>query len=126
MALRLNDAVNTLLAALAVGVTLALTQGWSWPLLGDYRAGIVALTLIGFAMCAVGGYSWTSMKFGPYAAVAGGLGIVALGLVVYGLIAATETALVALATVIVVLWFITTLRHSVTAAQPRLGARSTS
>jgi hypothetical protein len=119
MTLRWNDALNTVLAAGAVAVTAEVTQGWSWPLLSGYRAGVIALTLIGFGMCAVGGYAYDSMKFGPYAVGAGALGVTALGLVIYGLIAATETAVVALAAVIVALWVVTTIRHALIPSEPR-------
>jgi hypothetical protein len=110
MKLRLNDAMSTVLAAGAVLVTMAVTQGWSWPLLSSYRAGAIALGLIGIAMCATGS-STAQLRFGGYAILAGGLGILALVLVVYGLIAATETALLSLTAVLLALWLITTIRH---------------
>ena len=43
--------VGTLLVGAAVLVGVAVISDWGWPLLGDYRAGTIALAVIGFAMC---------------------------------------------------------------------------
>jgi hypothetical protein len=111
MKLTWKDGISTLLAAAAVLIGLAVTNGWGWPLLGDYRAGTVALAIVGFGMCAtgtaVGKASWTD----PLVLIATLLGVVALVLIVGGLIYATAALFVALAADIVALWFVATLRH---------------
>jgi hypothetical protein len=109
-----KDVAGTALAGAAVLITLAVTNGWGWPLLGDYRAGIIALTVVGFAMCASGSDYSTVRGSDPLVIIAGGLGIAALGLIVAGLIWATSQLFVWLAAVIVALWLVTTVRHLIT------------
>jgi hypothetical protein len=96
-----------------VMVTLAVTQGWEWPLLGSTRAGIAALGVIGIFGCATSGSANTPETFkGPFVMLAAALGVVALGLVVFGLIYGTEALLTALTIDIVLLWIVTTLHHA--------------
>jgi hypothetical protein len=113
MRLTWKDGISTVLAAVAVLVALAVTNAWGWPLLGDYRAGTVALTLVGFGMCATGTAIGKTSWANPFVAIATLLGVVALVLIVGGLIYATAPLFVALAAVIVALWFVSTLRHLV-------------
>jgi hypothetical protein len=120
MRLTWRDAAATVLAALVVIVLLALTQAWSWPLLGDYRAGIVALAIIGVAMCAVGTRAADSAAFKqPFMILASVLGAGAIGLVVLGLIFATGAIFVGLGITILTLWALTTLDHAVPASPSR-------
>jgi hypothetical protein len=120
MQLTWRDGAATVLAALVVAVMLALTQAWSWPLLGDYRAGVVALTIIGFGMCATGAGAMQASAFRqPFTIVASLLGVVALGLVVLGLIYATQTLFVALGITLLALWVVTTVDHVLTAPGDR-------
>jgi hypothetical protein len=129
MQLTWRDGVATVLAALVLTVLVAVTQAWSWPLLGDYRSGVIALTILGFLGCTVGlqvaeGSPAESFKRPPM--IAGSvLGVAALVLFIAGLIWATETLFVALAIVLLTLWVVTTLDHAVVGAhgQPlRTGA----
>ena len=114
MRFTVKDFIGALLAAAAVAVTLAVTNGWGWPLLGDYRAGTVALAVIGFAMCGAASDYSTVRGAQPLLMVAGILGVAALGLMIGGLIWATATIFVWFAAVIVALWVVTTLRHAIT------------
>jgi hypothetical protein len=113
MRLTWRDATTTLLAAVAVLVALAVTNAWGWPLLGDYRAGTVALTLVGFGMCTSGTAMAKARWSDPFVVIATLLGVAALALVVAGLIYATQPLFVALAVDIVALWFVSTVRHVV-------------
>ena len=54
MKLTYRDAITTALATLVVAITLAVTQGWAWPMLGSPRAGIIAVGILGVAMCSIG------------------------------------------------------------------------
>ena len=111
MRLTFKDVIGTLLAGAAVLVTVAITNGWGWPLLSDYRSGTVALALIGFGMCA-GASDYSSVRGpDPFNVVASVLGVAALGLIVAGLIWANGTVFVWLAAVIVALWAVSTVRH---------------
>jgi hypothetical protein len=116
MQLTWRDGAATILAVLVGSILLAVTQAWSWPLLGDYRAGVVALTIIGFAMCSVGlqvakgAVAESFMR--PLVIVGSVLGAGALALVVLGLIFATETLFVALGMDLLALWLITTIDHA--------------
>jgi hypothetical protein len=113
MRLTWRDGAATVLAALTVMVTLALTQAWSWPLLGSYQAGVVALTIIGVAMCTAGAMGTeTPSVTQPFAAIVSVLGVAALGLIIFGLIAATQAPFVALAVVLLAIWFVTTVHHA--------------
>jgi hypothetical protein len=121
MQLTWRDGAATVLAALVVAVLAAVTQAWSWPLLGDYRSGVIALTILGFAMCAVGlqvaeGSAGESFKR-PLMVLGSALGVAALTLVITGLIFATGTLFVALAIVILALWFVTTIDHALAGTQ---------
>src|SRR5690242_13529845 len=59
-----KDFIGTLLAAAAILVALDVTNAWGWPVINGYRAGVIALTVIGFGMCsAASDYStvrWTN------------------------------------------------------------------
>jgi hypothetical protein len=120
MQLTWRDGSATILAALVVAVLLAVTQAWAWPLLGDYRSGVIALTIIGFAMCSVGLLATEGTAFKqPFMVVGSVLGVVALGLVILGVIFATQALFVALAITVVALWIVTTADHAVPAAHDR-------
>jgi hypothetical protein len=109
-----KDLVGGLLAAAAVLVALDITNGWGWPLLGDYRAGTIALGVIGFATCGAASDYSTVRSPNPLIILAGILGVAALGLLIGGLIWATATLFMWLAGVIVALWTVSTLRHVIT------------
>lgn len=122
MRLAWKDGVAALFAVVVGMITLAVTQSWGWPLLASYRSGIVALAVVGVPMCLVGGYRfWESPAFShphlilkdPFLTAAAALGLVAVGLLVAGLIAATQVLFVALAGVMGVLWIIATVHHAV-------------
>jgi hypothetical protein len=120
MQLTWRDGAATVLVALVVAVMLALTQAWSRPLLGDYRAGVVALTIIGFGMCAAGiGAAQASAFKQPFMIIASVLGVIALGLVILGLIYAAQTLFVALGITLLALWIVTTFDHALPAARDR-------
>jgi predicted ferric reductase len=109
-----KDVLGAALTLAAVMVAAAVVNGWGWPLLGDYRAGTIALAVVGFAMCGAasdyGDVRWSH----PLVIVAAALGTVALGLIVAGLIWATAELVFWLAAVIVALWFVSTVRHLIT------------
>jgi hypothetical protein len=114
-----KDVISSFLAAAVVFVALAVVYGWGWPLLGDYRAGTVALGVFGIAMCASGSDYSRVRGSHPLVIVASLLGVAALGLIVAGLIWATVELFVGLAAVIVALWFVTTVRHLITPTEYR-------
>ena len=118
-----KDLVGTALAAGAVVVALAVTSRWGWPLLGDFRAGTIALALIGFAMCGTASDYSTVRPSHPLVMLATVLGVAALGLIIAGLIWATVELFFWLAAVIVALWFVTTVRHLITPPNYGLGHR---
>ena len=111
MKVAFKDATATLLAALAAVVALAVVNGWAWPLVTGYRAGTIALGVIGVGMCAIGSDYSTVRGLDKFVVVAGLLGVAVLGLVIAGLIWATATLFVWLAVTILLLWLVTTVRH---------------
>jgi hypothetical protein len=114
MRLTWRDGATTILAGVAVAVTVAVTQEWEWPLLGSVTAGVVVLGAVGWAMCILGGTSTTewSMK-NPFTVVMAVLGSIALVLIVTGLVTGSETVLVSLAVVTVVMWMASTTAHAI-------------
>ena len=122
MRLTWRDGVAALFAVVVGLTTLAVTQDWGWPLLGSYRAGIIALALVGVPMCLIGGYAfWDSPAFrhpqlilkDPFLTTAAALGLVAVAVLVVGLITGTQAPFVALAGVMGLLWILTTTHHTV-------------
>lgn len=118
-----RDAITTVLAALVVAVTLAVTEGWAWPMLGSTRAGIVAVGILGVAMCSIGTRSEDmatrdAFVHHPGMIVGSVLGTVALVLLIAGLIAGTEALLIILAADLVLLWAVATIRHAATRPTP--------
>lgn len=75
MRLTWRDGAATTMAGLVLAILLAATQAWSWPLLGDFRAGVVALAIVGFAMCSVGMVAGPSEFRHPLVILASGLGV---------------------------------------------------
>ena len=136
MRLTWRDGVATGLGLMgAVGV-LAVLQGRDWPLLGTYRAGVVALAAIGVPMCMIGAYPfWDSVAFtnprlilrDPFLTISAVLGFAAATALVIGLVTGTELPFVSLAVLMGVLWFVATVRHAVEAAPrgvtPAMSAR---
>ena len=121
-----RDAITTVLAALVVAVTLAVTEGWAWPMLGSTRAGIVAVGILGVAMCSIGTRSEDMATRDAFVhhpgmivgSVGSALGTVALVLLIAGLIAGTEALLIVLAGDLVLLWAVATIRHAATRPTP--------
>lgn len=135
MHLTWRDGVATALGLLSAVVVLAVLQGWDWPLLGSYRAGVVALATIGVPMCLIGAYPfWESIAFRhprlilkhPFLIIASVLGFATAAALVIGLVTATELPFVSLAVLMGVLWLVATIRHAVEAVprgvSPAMGA----
>jgi hypothetical protein len=99
-----------------VGLTLALsvTQGWNWPLLGDARAGIIALAVVGYGACIMSNGAATRFSISdPFVIVAIAAGCVSLAVGIVGLFVNTLPYLVVMMGAIVVLWLVATMRHLV-------------
>ena len=86
-------------------------------MLGSTRAGIVAVGILGVAMCSIGTRSEDmatrdAFVHHPGMIVGSVLGTVALVLLIAGLIAGTEALLIILAGDLVLLWAVATIRHA--------------
>ena len=102
-----KDLVATALTILAVLAFLATHEGWNVYLIGgSHRWAAGAISLLGFATCALG----TARK-GPVAMTSAVLGVVALVLAGLALATASLTPLSFLVIDIVVLWAISTYEH---------------
>src|ERR1700674_1475179 len=109
-----EDAGATLLTGVGLTLALSVTQGWNWPLLGDVRAGIIALGVVGFGACLMGGWRATAVATtGPFAFVANVAGMVWVGSGAIGLFANAVPDLVAMMGATFVLWLLATVRHLV-------------
>jgi len=123
MRLTWKDGVTTLLAVAVVLVTMSVVQGWDWPLLGSYRAGTVALVVLGMGMCATGGSTIQSFSMrNPYVATTSILGGLALAFAIWALVSNTEEPFVALAVDTVLLWLVSTMHHAIGSPQGRHAA----
>ena len=109
-----KEAGATLLTAVGLTLALSVTQGWNWLLLGDARAGIIALGVVGWAACISSAPS--AMGFSikdPFVIVAMAIGLVLLVAGVIGLFVNTLPYLVVMLGATVALWLVATTRHLV-------------
>lgn len=148
MGLTWRDGIATLLVAGAVAVALSVVYALNWPLMGDARAAIVAVFLLGFPACIVGGgpttlmagLGWGSHRrwdpdamwswvrggtwrpgmgmWSPLVMLAAALGCALLILMVVGLIVNTVAILIWTAVLVAAIWLVATAYH---ALQPRPG-----
>ncbi len=65
MRLSWRDALATLIVLVGLAFALAVTQGWSWPLMNGVRAGIIALGLAGILACSASGWAQDAQEEGP-------------------------------------------------------------
>jgi hypothetical protein len=118
-----KDVWATLITAAGLTLALSVTQGWDWPFLSSPRAGMIALGVVGLAVCGTSGWaaSGVSMK-DPFMIVAIVTGIVLLVAGVIGLFVNTLPYLVVMMGATVVLWLIATTRHLVERGAPGMPA----
>jgi hypothetical protein len=107
-----RDVWATLVTAAGLTLALSVTQGWNWPFLGDVRAGIIALGIVGLVVCGSSGWAaaGTSMK-DPFILTATVAGIVLLAAGVVGMFANTMPYLVVMMTATGAIWLVATARH---------------
>lgn len=110
MSLSWKDAATTILTAGVVTLAFAAVQEWLSFL--SVRWTVVGMLVLGIGACAVGAYS-TNTAPAYYSLVTGVLVAVAGLCVLLGLIFGAKGYAVALASAIVVLWFIATVRHAI-------------
>lgn len=137
MGLSWRDGIATLLVAAATAVTVAVANGWNWLYIGDARAGIVAVFVLGFAACVVGGgpawifagarrggmwggrttpgqeTMWSGGIWSPFFFIAGGLGALVFVLMFIGVIVNSMALLFWSTVLVVAIWFVTTIHHAV-------------
>jgi hypothetical protein len=110
----LKEVGPTLFTAAALTLALSVTQGWGWSWLGDARAGIIALAVVGFGACILSGSAATKLSVrDPFVIVAIAAGIVLLGAGVIGLFANTMPYLIVMMGATFALWLVATTRHLV-------------
>jgi hypothetical protein len=114
-----KDLWATLVTAIGLTLALSVTQGWNWPFLADARAGIIALGVVGFAVCGTSG--WAAAGFSiknPLMIVAIATGVVLLAAGVIGLFVNTMPYLVVMMGATGLLWLVATIRHLVESGSP--------
>ncbi len=108
MTITRNDIEATVLTILVVLVYATTYEGWGVPLVGDsHRWATGAILLLGMATCGLG-----TMAKGVTTTVLAVLGVAALVLAVLALWTASLTPLSLLVADIVLLWAVSTLRHT--------------
>jgi hypothetical protein len=120
-----KDVWATLITAAGLTLALSVTEGWNWPFLPNARAGIIALGVVGLAVCGTSG--WAASEFSmkdPFMLVAIVTGIVLLGAGVIGLFANTLPYLVVMMGATAVLWLIATTRHLIEGGASAAPART--
>ena len=124
MGLSWRDGIATTLVAAGVAVTGSLVNSWAWPLIGDARAAVVAVFILGFAACVAGGgpaWMFSAIREGrmrgpsevwsPFFIVAAALGASAFALMFADLFI-NDVSLLTWATVaLVAVWLVTTIHH---------------
>lgn len=117
MTLSIKDLGTTVLAFITVALYYARVRGIDLPLLSSERIAIVALAVIGIAMCAIGGSgnasTFTNGLSNPWVLVSSVLGATALVVIVAGLITGGKLYVMLLTGIIVLMWLISTVRHLV-------------
>ena len=124
MRLNIRDVVGAVLVAVAVTVTVAVASGWNWPLLGDARAGAIALFVLSYPSCLVAqapkrmaAAIQRETTWSPFVIAGTILGAVALLLIVANLLLNSVALLIAATAVVVGIWIVTTADHVV--SEPR-------
>ena len=115
MKLGVRDAFATLVIAIGLAFALAVTQGWTWPLMNGVRAGIIALGLSGIIACSVSGWAseGSAVFKSPFVIFGSVIGAAALVVAIVGLFVGTMPYLVALMAAMVVLWMVTITHRAV-------------
>lgn len=112
-----KELVPTLFTAAGLTLALSVVLGWSWPLLGDARAGIIALGVVGFGACITSGSAASSFGIkDPFVIATIVAGVVLLIAGVIGLFANTMPYLVVMMAATAAIWLVATTRHLVEAA----------
>lgn len=133
MGLSWRDGIATILVAAGVAVTGSLVFAWGWPLIGDARAGVVAVFILGFGACVVGGgpaWMFAAMREGrmrgpadiwsPFFIIAAALGALAFALMFADLFINDTSLLIWATASIVAIWLVTTIHHAVTTGPQRV------
>ena len=109
-----KELLPTLFTAAGLMLALSVVLGWNWPLLGDTRAGIIALGAVGFGACITSGSSARSFEIrDPFVMAAMFAGVVLLVAGVIGLFANTMPYLVVMMVATAAIWLVATTRHLV-------------
>ena len=110
MILSWKDGVATLIA-ISIGLfSYFKLQGVHMSFLDNNRIAILLIGLVGVGMCAFGSVTGVTLSTG-WNIVLSGLGIGALLLIILGLILGSQLMVLLLSGVILVMWFLTTIRH---------------
>jgi hypothetical protein len=125
MRLTWKDGIATVLVGLVVVAALSVAGAWGWPLLGSYRVATIMLAVVGVAACAFAGGGTSagtkeppSFK-GPLGAISWILHLGVAVLVIFALVAPSETVVLLMAATIAAIWVVGTVHHVVDA--PKVG-----
>lgn len=113
MSLTYKDALTTVLAVGVGGIYYIQSKGLQVPVLSSTRWSAAVLLIIGVLMCAFGAYNFQSPGAwsNPWAIFAMVLGIGAFVIGLIGLVTGTKVFALGVASMILVLWFATIVRH---------------
>jgi hypothetical protein len=112
MALTFKDFWTTILALGVGGLYWARLQNLSLPFITGNRAAILLLAVLGIGMCILGSGNGFTQGMTAWTIFASGLGILAFGFIVAGLITGTQIWVMLLAGTFLLLWGATTLKHA--------------
>ena len=93
-------------------MTFAQAKGWNIPVLNNTRLSILSLAVVGILMCAL---SSANTATGTFKTIAMILGVASLLLIIAGLITNNRGIFYLLAADILILWIISTIRHTISA-----------
>lgn len=114
MRLTWRDGLGSVVTAAGVLAALAAMQGWGWPLLGDARAGVIALLLMSLVVCPLAmGTPAPTFYRDPFVLAAAAVGTAILVLGVIGLFTTPAAYLPWMIGLVAINWLVTTIHHVV-------------
>ena len=113
------DGLETALVAGAVGIALAVTNGWSWWFITDFRSALVAMGIFTLAICPLSGSAaYKESPINPVVFLVALLGVAGIGIWIWGVASGGAVPMILFAGDLVVMWALTTVHHALMAPRP--------
>lgn len=110
MKLSWRDFVTTLLAIAGAAIVYAKYYDYSWAVIGSWSSATAVLAGIGVLMFAFSGFKFSNHSILNVGEMV--VGVIAIGLAIAGMFAASSTLFYSLAATLGALWLVDTARHA--------------